>query len=43
MELFSKIVIGIVGKHKKGKKPSEEILVFIVKFQTRSTVSIFLG
>ena len=39
MELFIKIVNGIVGKHKKGKKTSEKILV-IVKFQTWSTVPI---
>ena len=33
MELFIKIVNGIVGKHKKEKKTSEKILVVIVKFQ----------
>ena len=34
MELFIKIVNGIVRKHKKGKKTSEKILVVIAKFQT---------
>ena len=40
MELFIKIVNGIVGKHKKEKKTSEKILAVIVKFQTWSTVPI---
>ena len=38
MESFIKIVKGIVGKHKKGKKSSEKILFVIIKFQTGSTV-----
>ena len=40
MELFIKIVNGIAGKHKKGKKTSEKILAVFVKFQTWSTVPI---
>ena len=40
MELFIKIVNGIVGNHKKGKKTSEKIIFTIVKFQTRSTILI---
>ena len=40
MELFIKIVNGIVGKDKKGKKAFEKILVVIVKFQTWNIVPI---
>ena len=40
MEIFIKIVNGIVEKHKKGKQASEKILFVIVKFQTRITVLI---
>ena len=40
MELFIKIVNGIVRKHKKGEKTFEKILVVIVKFETWSTVPI---
>ena len=36
MELFIKIVNGIVEKNKKGKKTSEKILFVIVKFQART-------